>query len=35
MWPVYAAAVEEHFGARLSAEEARQLAGLLAKLVAT
>jgi DNA-binding MarR family transcriptional regulator len=35
MWPVYAAAVEEHFGARLSTEEAGQLAALLAKLLAT
>ena len=35
MWPVYAAGIEEHFGARLTAEEAQQLAGLLAKLVAT
>jgi hypothetical protein len=34
MWPVYAAAIEEHFGARLTAVEAQQLAGLLAKLVA-
>ena len=32
MWPVYAAAVEENFGARLSGAEAQQLAGLLAKL---
>ena len=32
MWPVYAAGIEEHFGARLTAEEAQQLAGLLAKL---
>ena len=35
MWPVYAAGIEEHFGARLTTEEAQQLAGLLAKLVAT
>ena len=33
MWPVYAAAIEEHFGARLTPEEAQQLSGLLAKLV--
>jgi DNA-binding MarR family transcriptional regulator len=32
MWPVYAAAIEEHFGARLTRAEAGQLAGLLAKL---
>lgn len=32
MWPVYAAAVEEHFGARLSQAEAEQLAHLLAKV---
>ncbi len=34
MWPAYAAAVAEHFGARLSCKEAEQLAGLLAKLKA-
>jgi DNA-binding MarR family transcriptional regulator len=33
MWPVYAAAIEAHFGAHLSAEEASQLARLLGKLV--
>jgi DNA-binding MarR family transcriptional regulator len=33
MWPVYAGAIEEHFGARLNEAEAEQLAGLLAKLV--
>ena len=33
MWPVYATAIEEHFGARLSQAEAEQLARLLAKLV--
>jgi DNA-binding MarR family transcriptional regulator len=32
MWPVYAAAVEEHFGARLSQAEAEQLVQLLAKV---
>ena len=32
MWPVYAAAVEEHFGSRLSRAEAEQLARLLGKL---
>jgi len=32
MWPVYAAAIEAHFGSRLSRAEAEQLAGLLAKL---
>src|SRR6185436_19496504 len=35
MWPVYAAAIDEHFGARLTPGEAEQLAHLLAKLVAT
>jgi len=35
MWPAYAAAIEEHFGARLTPAEAEQLAGLLAKLKAT
>ena len=34
MWPVYAAAIEEHFGARLSQAEAEQLARLLAKSAA-
>ena len=33
MWPVYAKAIEEHFGARLSQAEAEQLARLLAKVV--
>ena len=33
MWPVYATAIEERFGARLSQAEAEQLARLLAKLV--
>jgi DNA-binding MarR family transcriptional regulator len=33
MWPVYATAIEQHFGARLSQAEAEQLAHLLAKLV--
>jgi DNA-binding MarR family transcriptional regulator len=33
MWPVYAAAIEEQFGARLSQAEAEQLARLLGKLV--
>ena len=33
MWPVYAAAIEEHFGAHLSETEAEQLARLLGKLV--
>lgn len=32
MWPVYAAAVEEQFGARLSQAEAEQLARLLTKV---
>ena len=32
MWPVYAEAIEEHFGARLSQAEAEQLARLLGKL---
>jgi DNA-binding MarR family transcriptional regulator len=32
MWPVYAAAIDDHFGSRLSRAEAEQLAGLLAKL---
>ena len=31
MWPVYAAAVEEHFGARFSEGEVEALARLLAK----
>ncbi len=33
MWPVYAAAIEEHFGARLSQAEAEQLVHLLTKVV--
>lgn len=33
MWPIYAAAIEEHFGARLTPAEAEQLARLLGKLV--
>ena len=33
MWPVYAAAIGEHFGAHLSQAEAEQLAQLLAKVV--
>ena len=33
MWPVYAAAIEAHFGAHLSQTDAEQLARLLAKLV--
>jgi DNA-binding MarR family transcriptional regulator len=32
MWPVYAAAIEEHVGARLTRGEAEQLAQLLGKL---
>jgi DNA-binding MarR family transcriptional regulator len=32
MWPVYAAAIEENFGARLTQAEAEQLARLLAKV---
>lgn len=32
MWPTYAAAIQAHLGSRLSAEEARTLAGLLTKL---
>src|SRR5262247_4359058 len=32
MWPVYAAAIEAHFGAHLSAVEASHLARLLGKL---
>jgi hypothetical protein len=32
MWPAYAAAVGEHFGARLSEAEAEQLLRLLGKL---
>ena len=32
MWPVYAAAIDEHFGSRLTRAEAEQLARLLAKL---
>ena len=33
MWPVYAAAIEQHFGARLNQAEAEQLARLLGKLL--
>jgi len=33
MWPVYAAAIEEHVGAHLSQAEAVQLARLLGKLL--
>jgi DNA-binding MarR family transcriptional regulator len=33
MWPVYATAIEEHFGAHLSQAEAEQLAMLLGKLL--
>jgi len=33
MWPIYAAAIEQHFGARLSQAEAEQLAKLLAKVM--
>jgi DNA-binding MarR family transcriptional regulator len=33
MWPVYAAAIEEHFGAHLGEGDAEQLALLLGKLV--
>ena len=33
MWPVYATAIEEHFGVHLSQAEAEQLARLLGKLV--
>jgi DNA-binding MarR family transcriptional regulator len=33
MWPVYAAAIEQHFGAHLSQAEAEQLARLLAKVL--
>jgi len=32
MWPVYAAAIEEHVGGRLTRAEAQQLAKLLGKL---
>ncbi len=32
MWPVYAAAIEEHFGSRLRQAEAEQLAQLLSKV---
>ena len=32
MWPVYAAAIDDQFGSRLTRAEAEQLAGLLAKL---
>jgi DNA-binding MarR family transcriptional regulator len=34
MWPVYAAALQEAVGARLSADEAARLADLLARLTA-
>jgi len=33
MWPVYAEALAEHFGARLSQSEAEQLAHLMSKLM--
>ncbi len=33
MWPVYAAAIEAHFGAQLGEGDAEQLARLLGKLV--
>jgi len=33
MWPIYARAIDEHFGAHLSQAEAEQLAKLLAKAV--
>lgn len=33
MWTIYAAAIEEHFGARLSHAEMEQLAGLLNKVL--
>jgi DNA-binding MarR family transcriptional regulator len=33
MWPVYAAAIEQHFGAHLSQAEAEQLARLLSKVL--
>jgi DNA-binding MarR family transcriptional regulator len=32
MWPVYAAAIQEHFGAHLTEKEAGQLAKILGKL---
>ena len=35
MWPIYAAAIEEAVGARLTAREAEQLAALLEKLIDT
>lgn len=35
MWPAYAAAIQANVGARLTAAETRQLAGLLKKLLAT
>ena len=35
MWPVYAEAIQEHFGARLSQPEAEHLAALLTKLIDT
>jgi DNA-binding MarR family transcriptional regulator len=34
MWPVYAAAIEEHFGSRLTCPEAMSLDTLLSKLLA-
>jgi DNA-binding MarR family transcriptional regulator len=33
MWPIYASAIEQHFGARLSQAEAEQLAKLLTKVM--
>src|SRR6185437_14984327 len=33
MWPIYATAIQAHFGAHLSEKEAAQLARLLGKLV--
>jgi DNA-binding MarR family transcriptional regulator len=33
MWPVYAASIQRHVAQRLTQEEARQLAGLLTKLM--
>jgi DNA-binding MarR family transcriptional regulator len=33
MWPIYASAIEQHFGALLSQAEAEQLAKLLAKVM--
>jgi DNA-binding MarR family transcriptional regulator len=35
MWPAYAEAIQRHLGSRLTCEEARQLAGLLGRLVQT